>query len=114
MKFEANVHFQTLSLQWLTMSMSVELSINEHPVFLIAPILTQRTQFIFDSEFEKEILRKMPVETQKLFSLWDSIKLDNFDDIGEIGVNSSGTSGRFVKRKFKVWLPNRVFSCCYE
>ena len=40
----------------------------------------------------------MPVETQKLFSLWDSIKLDNFDDIGEIGVNSSGTSGRFVER----------------
>ena len=32
----------------------------------------------------------MPVETQKLFSLWDSIKLDNFDDVGEIGVNSSG------------------------
>ena len=35
----------------------------------------------------------MPVETQKLFSLWDSIKLDNFDDVGEIGVNSSGTTG---------------------
>ena len=34
----------------------------------------------------------MPVETQKLFSLWDSIKLDNFDDVGEIGVNSSGTT----------------------
>ena len=32
----------------------------------------------------------MAVETQKLFSLWDSIKLDNFDDVGEIGVNSSG------------------------
>ena len=32
----------------------------------------------------------MSVETQKLFSLWDSIKLDNFDDVGEIGVNSSG------------------------
>ena len=33
---------------------------------------------------------KMAVETQRLFSLWDSIKLDNFDDVGEIGVNSSG------------------------
>ena len=32
----------------------------------------------------------MPVETQKLFSLWDSIKLENFDEVGEIGVNSSG------------------------
>ena len=32
----------------------------------------------------------MPVETQKFFSLWDSIKLENFDEVGEIGVNSSG------------------------
>ena len=56
LKFGANVH---LALKWLTMSISVQLSANEHSVFLIAPISIQ-IQFIFYSEFEslRPILRE--------------------------------------------------------
>ena len=59
LKFRANVHLQTLALKWLTMSISVQLSANEHSVFLIAPISIQ-IQFIFYSEFEslRPILRE--------------------------------------------------------
>ena len=52
----------------------------------------------------------MSVETQKLFSLWDSIKLDNFDDVGEIGVNSSGMLHTVSKHGFQMVLnPERKF-----
>lgn len=40
----------------------------------------------------------MPVETEKLFSLWDRIKFEKFDEVGEIVVNSSGVIQKYGKK----------------